>query len=85
MLSRLFEIFSEDDNKALCMAKVFSGITFVGFHFYVGYLMYTGHPPTLSEYANASLQVLAGSGIIIAGKQITQKTVPDTPPVTPAQ
>jgi hypothetical protein len=74
--ARLFQIFSEDDNQSLCIAKVFSGLTYLGFHMYVIWMVLHGTVPTLSEYANSSLQVLAGCGILIATKQVTQKVQP---------
>jgi len=76
--SRLFEIFSEDDNAALCWAKVASGITFIAFHMYVFWMIHHGTIPTLNEYAESTLKMLAGCSVIIAGKQITQKTPSNT-------
>ena len=68
------DIFSEDDGDAVCIAKVlavFSILTYIG---YAAFGLFKGHFD-LTNYANGMMQVLLGSGGIIAGKQITQKKV----------
>jgi hypothetical protein len=67
------DMFTEDDGKSYCFAKVMSGVAFVGFHVYVVWEVLHGRTYGITDYASASMQVLLGCGGLIAGKQATQK------------
>lgn len=72
----VLDIFSEDDNLTVCVAKVLAVLAVLSF---IGYALYglVAHDHfSLSEFGTGLMTVLGGSGGIIAAKQATQKTLP---------
>jgi hypothetical protein len=70
---RLWQIFSEDSDDSLCVAKVLAVIAFVAYLVYSGYGLFTGHF-VLEEFSRGLMETLVGSAAVIAGKQMTQKS-----------
>jgi hypothetical protein len=66
------DIFSEDNGEAVCVAKVLAVIAVLSFIGYGGFGLYKDHFD-IANFASGMMQVLLGSGGIIAGKQLTQK------------
>lgn len=66
-------VFTEDNGVSFCIAKVMAALAFVAYLAYATYGLFQGHF-ALQEFANGLMMVLGGSAVIIAGKQITQKT-----------
>lgn len=66
------DIFSEDDGEAVCVAKVLAVISVISFIGYGLFGLMHDHF-ALNEFANGMMQVLLGSGGVIAGKQFTQQ------------
>lgn len=67
----LKQLFTEDDNTTFCIAKVMAITAFVSFLGYAGYGVYVSKAGDLTNFASGLMQVLIGSGTIIAGKQLT--------------
>ena len=75
MLKFITDLFTEDDGKSWCLAKVTSFIAVVSFLGNTTYIIYSGHAPNLEQFGTGLMQVLIGCGALIAGKQATQKKV----------
>lgn len=69
------DIFTEDDGQSICIAKAMAAFAFFSFLAYAGYGLYAGHF-ALGDFATGIMEVLTGSGAIIAGKQFSQKPQP---------
>ena len=67
------DCLTEDDGESFCLAKCMSLYAFLAYHAFTCYLIWTGHQPSLTDYANGTMQVLGGCGALIAGKQWSQK------------
>ena len=65
------DALTEDDGQAVCVAKVMAVFAFFSYIGYGSYGLATGHFD-LELYSRGLMEVLIGSGSIIAGKQITQ-------------
>lgn len=74
------DIFSEDDGMAICVAKVLAVVAVLSFIAYAAYGLFKHDHFVLADFANGLMQVLGGSGAIIAAKQVTQKNVPPQVP-----
>lgn len=72
----LQDIFSEDDGMAICVAKVLAVIAVLSYIIYAAYGLLKHDHFDISGFASGLMQVLGGSGGIIAAKQFTQKTIP---------
>lgn len=72
----ILDIFSEDDNETVCVAKVLAVLAFIAFLAYAGWGLFKGDHFVLNDFGNGLMTVLLGSGGVIAGKQITQKNPP---------
>ncbi len=66
------DIFSEPDGQAVCVAKVLAVVAFFSYLGYAGFGLFHQHF-AISEFANGLLQVLLGSGGIIAGKNFSER------------
>ena len=66
------DIFSEPDGQAVCVAKVMAVVAFLSFLVYAGYGLRHDHF-SITDFANGLLQVLLGSGGIIAGKNFSER------------
>lgn len=67
----LKNLMTEDDGESYCIAKIMAAMAFVSFIGYAVYGLMHGHF-ALQDFASGLMQVLAGSGAIILGKQVTQ-------------
>lgn len=54
------------------LARILSGIAFLGVNLLAIYRASQGEIPTLSDYASANLQVLTGCAIFIGGKDVAR-------------
>lgn len=72
----LLDIFSEDDNMTVCVAKVLAVLSIFAFIGYAIYGLVAHDHFTLAEFGTGLMTVLGGSGAIIGAKQATQKTPP---------
>ena len=68
----LKQILTEDDNATFCIAKCLALVAFFSFIGYAIFGLVKDHYD-VSSYANGLMQVLLGSGGLIAGKQFSQK------------
>lgn len=67
------DIFTEDDGQSICTAKTMALVAFISYLGYAGYGLYGGHFD-ITAYGQGLMMVMIGSGTIIAGKQLTQKS-----------
>lgn len=67
------DLFTEDDGVSWCLAKVTSAVALVSYLGNATYAIYTGHAPDMGSFGSGLFQVLSGCGVLIAGKQITQR------------
>lgn len=72
----LLDIFSEDDNATICVAKCLAVLAVLAFVGYAAYGLIHGDHFSLSDFGSGLMTVLLGSSGVIAGKQLTQKTPP---------
>ncbi len=68
----LKNLITEDDGESFCIAKIMAAMAFFSFIGYAIFGLIHGHF-ALQEFASGLMQVLAGSGAVIMGKQMTQK------------
>lgn len=68
----LKNLITEDDGESYCIAKIMAAMSFISYLGYAAVGLIHGHF-ALQEFASGLMEVLAGSGAIIMGKQMTQK------------
>jgi hypothetical protein len=66
------DLFCGIGNTYLDLARILSGIAFLGVNMLAVYRAIQGEPPTLADYASANLQVLTGCAIFIGGKDVAR-------------
>ncbi len=65
------KLIADDKGEAPCIAKILSGASVASYIGYAGISLHSGHFD-LSGFGHGLMEVLAGAGALIAGKQLTR-------------
>jgi F0F1-type ATP synthase assembly protein I len=69
----IVDLFTEDDNRTWCIARVSSFIALISFIALGAVHVLTNHMFQPSEYGMGMGTLLGGAGVLIGGKAATQK------------
>lgn len=65
------KLISDDKGEAPCIAKILSGVSVASYLGYAGVSLHAGHFD-IAGFGHGLMEVLAGAGALIAGKQLTR-------------
>ena len=74
MRKLLNDIFTENDNKTFCLARIASTICLIVFLLGAIFDLYVSSTFDFGPFATGAATLLSGSGIMIGAKQMTSKT-----------